>query len=50
MKKIDPYSKYDDPVFIKFDFIQHLKYVLEDKWVKIIEYKRKKMNLLPFYC
>ena len=50
MKKINPYSKYDDPVFIKFDFIQHLKYVLEDKWVKIIEYKGKKMNLLPFYC
>jgi hypothetical protein len=45
-KKIDPYSKYDDPVFIKFDFIQHLKYVLEDKWVKIIEYKGKKI----IYC
>ena len=32
------------------DFIQHLKYVLEDKWVKIIEYKGKKINLLHFYC
>jgi hypothetical protein len=43
-KKIKPLSNYagQHPIFIKFEFIQHLKYMLEDKWLNIIEYKGKK--------
>ncbi len=44
-KKIKPNLKYSDPLFINFDLIQHMKYVLEDKWMLIQECKR---NLYKF--